>query len=63
MDIWNALLFTAVDVKMKLGDNTLNNNERRFTGNDETSDKKLSYCSPYFIALQYIDNLETKRSY
>ena len=36
---------------MKLGDNTLNN--------DETSDKKLAN----FTALQYINNLETKRSY
>ena len=30
---------------------------------DETSDKKVTNCSPYFTALQYIDNLETKRSY
>ena len=28
-----------------------------------SSDKKLTNCSPYFIALQYINNLETKRSY
>ena len=26
-------------------------------------DKKLTNCSPYLIALQYINNLETKRSY
>ena len=29
----------------------------------ETSDKKVTNCSPYFTALQYINNLETKRSY
>ena len=34
-----------------------------FTCNDETSDKKVTNCSPYFTALQYINNLETKRSY
>ena len=28
-----------------------------------SSDKKLTNFSPYFIALQYINNLETKRSY
>ena len=28
-----------------------------------SSDKKLTNCNPYFIALQYINNLETKRSY
>ena len=33
-----------------------------FTCNDETSDKKVTNCSPYFTALQYINNLETKRS-
>ena len=34
-----------------------------FTCNDETSDKKVTNCSPYFTASQYINNLETKRSY
>ena len=34
-----------------------------FTCNDETSDKKVTNCSPYFTALQHINNLETKRSY
>ena len=29
----------------------------------KTLDKKLSNSSPYFTALQYISNLETKRSY
>ena len=29
------------------------------TCNDETSDKKVRNCSRYFIALQYINNLET----
>ena len=44
---------------MKLGDNSLNN-ERLFTFNDETSDKKSTNCSPYFTTLQYIYNLETE---
>ena len=34
-----------------------------FTCNDETPDKKVTNCSPYFTVLQYINNLETKRSY
>ena len=29
------------------------------TCNDETSDKKVRNCSRYFIALQYINNIET----
>ena len=63
MQISNALLVTAVhDVKMKLGDNILKYWEA-FTWKDETSDNKLSNCSLYFTALQYINNLETKRSY
>ena len=33
------------------------------TCNDETSDKKVTNCSPYFTVLQYINKLETKRSY
>ena len=51
----NALLVTIVHVKMKLGHNALSN--------DETSDKKVMNCSPYFTALQYINNLKTKRTY
>ena len=47
---------------MKLGDNILKYWEA-FTWKDETSDNKLSNCSLYFTALQYINNLETKRSY
>ena len=35
---------------------------RAFTCNDETRDKKITNCSPYFTALQYINNLEPKRS-
>ena len=57
----NALLVTVVHVKMKLGDNALNN--ETFTCNNETSDKKVTNSSPYFNALQCINNLETKRSY
>ena len=61
----NALLVTVVHVKMKLGDNALNNERLSlaFTCNNETSDKKVTSCSPYFTALQCINNLETKRSY
>ena len=33
------------------------------TCNDETSDKKVTNCSPFFAALQYINNLAIKRSY
>ena len=47
---------------MKLGDNILKYWEA-FTWKDETSDNKLANCSLYFTALQYINNLETKRSY
>ena len=60
----NALLVTVVRVKMKLGDNALNNERlSRFTCDNETADKKVTSCSPYFTALQCINNLETKRSY
>ena len=58
----NALLVTAVYVKMILGDNTLNN-ERLPTCKDETCNKKLAYCSPSFITIQYISNRETKKSH
>ena len=54
----NALLLTVVHVKMKLGDNALNNERLSLVM------KKLPInCSPYFTALQCINNLETKRSY
>ena len=36
---------------------------RAFTCNDKTSNKQLTNCSPYFTALQYLNNLETKKSY
>ena len=49
--ISNALLFTAVHVKMKLGDNTLNNERLLFVGT-KFPPKKLANCSPYFNALQ-----------
>ena len=62
MHMSNALLVTAVHVKMKLGDNALNNERLSFC-NDETSDKKVANCSRYFTALQCINNHETKRSY
>ena len=34
-----------------------------FACKHKISDKILANCSPYFTALQYINNLETKRSY
>ena len=46
---------------MKLGDNTLNNERLTFV-NTKFQPKILANCSPYFTALQYINNLETKRS-
>ena len=55
-------LVTVVHVKMKLGDNALNN-ERFSLVITKLLIKKVTNCSPYFTALQYIDNLETKRSY
>ena len=35
---------------------------RGFTCKHETSDINLANCSPYFTALQYINNRETQRS-
>ena len=61
--ILNALLVTAVHVKMKLGNNTLQRWEA-LTCKHKISDKKLlANCSLYFTTLQYIYNLETQRSY
>ena len=52
-------------MKIKLGDNTLNNERLSLvmTTLPIKKKKKLANCSPYFTALQCIDNLETKRSY
>ena len=58
----NALLVTAVHVKMKLGDNALNN-ERLSLVMTKLPIKKVANCSRYFTAVQCINNLETKRSY
>ena len=58
----NALLVTVVHVKMKLGDNALNN-ERLSLVITKLLINKVTNCSPYFTALQCINNLETKRSY
>ena len=58
----NALLVNVVHVKMKLGDNALNN-ERLSLVITKLPIKKVMNCSPYFTALQCINNLETKRSY
>ena len=38
-------------------------NNERLTCKHKISDKILANCSPYFTALQYINNVETKRSY
>ena len=56
----NALLVTVVHVKMKLGDNALNN-ERFSLVITKLPIKKVTICSPYFTALQCINNLETKK--
>ena len=55
------MLLAAVHVKIKLGDNTLEY-EENFSCKQETSDKKLANRSPYFTALQYINNIETQTS-
>ena len=64
----NALLVTVVHVKMKLGDNALNNERlslviTKLPIKKVTNGKKVTNCSPYFTALQCINNLETERSY
>ena len=51
------MLAFVVHENIKLGDNTLNN-ERLSLVNT----KFLTNCNPYFTALLYINNLETKRS-
>ena len=48
----NVLLGAAVHVKMKLGDNALNN-ERLSLEMTKLPIKKVTNCSPYFTALQY----------
>ena len=42
LHIPHALLVTAVHVKMKVGDNTLNNERLLLECNDKTSDKKIN---------------------
>ena len=62
MDLRNAkMLAIVVHKNMKLGDNTPEQWEA-LTCKDKISDKTLTNCSRYFTALQYINNLETKRS-
>ena len=56
------MLAIVVHETMKLGHNTLND-ERLSLVNTKLSAKILANCSSYFTALQYINNLETKRSY
>ena len=55
------MLAIVVHENMQLGHNTLNN--ERLTLVNKISAKILANCSPYFTTLQYINNLETKRSY
>ena len=52
------MLAIVVHENMKFGEHTLNN-----TFKHKISDEILANCGPYFTALQYINNLETKRSY
>ena len=56
------MLAIVMRENMKLGDNTLNN-ERLTLVNTKFFAKILANCGPYFTALQYINNLETERSY
>ena len=56
------MLAIVMRENMKLGDNTLNDERLTFV-NTKISAKILANCSPYFTALQYINNLETNRSY
>ena len=56
------MLAIVMRENMKLGDNTMNYERQTFV-NTKISAKILANCSPYFTALQYINNLETNRSY
>ena len=56
------LLAIVMHENMKLGDNTPEEWEA-VTCKHKISDKMLANSSLYFTALQYINNLETKRSY
>ena len=69
---WTAVSNNAFDIcknasycsnrKYELGDNTPEKWET-LTCKHKISDKILANCSPYFTTLQYINYLETKRSY
>ena len=48
---------------MKLGDNTLNNERLTFVNTKFLPKYWRTVALNYFTALQYINNLETKRSY
>ena len=56
------MLATVMRENMKLGDNTLNNERLTFL-NTKFLPKYWRIVASYFTALQYINNLETKRSY
>ena len=53
------MLAIFVHENMKHGDNT----PEGLTWKHKIADKTLANCSPYFTTLQYINNLDTKRSY
>ena len=55
------MLAIVMRENMNLGDNTLNS--ERLTFVNKISAKILVNLSPYFTALQYINDLETKGSY
>ena len=57
------LLAIVMHENMKLGDNTLNNERLSLVNTKFLTKLMLANSSPYFTALQYINNLETKRSY
>ena len=55
------MLAIVVHKNMKLADNTLNNEGLTVVKTKFLT--ILANCSPYFAALKYFNNLETKRSY
>ena len=58
----DALLVTVVHVKMKLGDNALNN-ERLSLVITKLPIKKVTSCSHYFTALQCINRELKQRTF
>ena len=56
------LLAIVMHENMKLGDNTLNNERLSLVNTKFLTKLMLANSSPYFTALQYINNFETKGS-